>query len=54
MKKGISRRKFLAPVVTGAAAAAMVTPGRLVAGFGPTGPVRRLSAPSNILLSVRI
>jgi hypothetical protein len=31
MKKGMSRRKFLAPVVTGAAAAAMVTPGRLVA-----------------------
>src|SRR5215510_10086695 len=31
MKKGMSRRKFLAPVVTGAAAAAMVTPGRLIA-----------------------
>jgi thiamine pyrophosphate-dependent acetolactate synthase large subunit-like protein len=31
MKKGMSRRKFLAPVVTGAAAAAIVTPGRLVA-----------------------
>src|SRR5262249_56967837 len=31
MKKGISRRKFLAPVVTGAAAAAVATSSRLIA-----------------------
>src|SRR5262245_27503458 len=49
MKKGMSRRKFLTPVVTRPAAAAVVTPGTLIATETPIPSIR---IPKDVVVSL--